>query len=118
MVLGNKVIQKFIRKGNKLAAIKWAIKLEKKRAIEIMALLEGVPVSEFHCNVFTLPKMILDVVNDKELSDFFNSQRETILEESSTSATASSEEEVLEGSSDTSEQELKQSNENGSSEDM
>ena len=117
MVLGNPVIQKCIRKGNKLSAIKWAIKLEKKRVIQIMALLEGVPVSEFHCNLLTLPKMVLDVINDEGLSDFFSSQGEKILETSSSSATVSSEEEESKDSSSTSEPDTSENSESGNTED-
>ena len=118
MILGNPAVNSCIRKGQKLKAIKWAIKLEKKRVIEILALLEGVPEKDFHCNLVTLPKMLLEILNDELLSDFFKSQGQKISEVSSSSAMENSEEEESEDSSDTSEQELNENNESGNTESM
>lgn len=63
-----------IRKETKLKAIKYAIKNHKKEVVEIMAILNGVPVEEFHYNLFTLPMMVLEVFNDRDLTDFLLQQ--------------------------------------------
>lgn len=59
---------------NKIAVVKIAIKNHKKEVMEILATLEGIPVEEYHCNIFTLPVKCLEILNDKELVDFFNMQ--------------------------------------------
>lgn len=56
---------------NKLKAAKVVIKNHKKEIVEILARLDGVPVKEYHCNVFTLPIVVLQILQDKELVDFF-----------------------------------------------
>lgn len=68
---------------NKMGAIKYAIKQHKKSVIEVLAILEGVPVNEYHCNVFTLPVKLLEILNDPELMDFFKLQVQGMTEEES-----------------------------------
>ena len=57
-----------------MKAVKIAIKYHKKSVIAILAAMDGVDVSKYHCNVLTLPMKLLDILNDKELMDFFSSQ--------------------------------------------
>lgn len=78
-------------KANKIEAIKIAITDNREDIVKIMAILEGVPVEDFHYNLFTLPKMALDLFNDKALIDFFHYQAETDSEILSGSATEISE---------------------------
>lgn len=59
---------------SRVKAVSIAIKKHKKSVIEILARLEGVPVNEYKCNIFTLPTTILSILNDKELLNFFKSQ--------------------------------------------
>lgn len=51
---------------------KTIIKNHKKAIIEILARLDNVPVEEFHCNFFTLPKKVLEIISDADLVDFFS----------------------------------------------
>ena len=74
---------------NRLEAAKIALKNHKKEIVTILALLDGTPVEEFHYNMITLPKMAIDLFNDKELIDFFHYQGETDSEQPSGSATES-----------------------------
>ena len=61
--------------ANKLVpAIKEMIKAHKTEVMQILAAMEGVPFEEFHCNVFTLPMRVLELLNDKALLSFFTSQ--------------------------------------------
>lgn len=53
--------------------VKHVIKNHKESIIEILAILDGVPVEEYTCNIFTLPKKVIELFNDKELIDFFSS---------------------------------------------
>lgn len=73
-VFSDKELVTLIRTDTKMKAIQYAIKHHKREIVEIMAILNGVPVENFHYNVFTLPKMIVEVLNDKDLVDFFHSQ--------------------------------------------
>jgi hypothetical protein len=60
-------------KKNRLQAVKIAIKENREDIVKIMAILNEKPVEEFHYNLLTLPKMMLEIFNDKELIDFFSS---------------------------------------------
>ena len=50
------------------------VKKHKKEVIEIMARMDGIEPSKAHYNPVTLIKNLLDIINDKELIDFFQSQ--------------------------------------------
>ena len=64
-------------KENRFKAIKMAIKNHKKAVIQIMASIDGVPVDEYKCNVFTLPVKILEILNDPVFVQLFTSQGQT-----------------------------------------
>jgi len=85
IIIDKEVVKKF--RKNKLAGIAHAIKHHKKAVFRTLAALEGVNVEDYHCNIVTLPKAILEIINDKELIDFFASQSQEADEESSGSAT-------------------------------
>ena len=84
-------------KPNRVEAIKIAITDNRSDVVKIMAILNETPVEEFHYNLLTLPQMMVEMFNDKELMDFFGFQSEKDSETSSGSATESTE-----GSQDTS----------------
>lgn len=50
------------------------LKNHKKSIIAILARLDNTPVKEYKCDIFTLPIKILELLNDKDLIDFFSSQ--------------------------------------------
>ena len=79
-------------KDSKAKAITYALKEHKRSVLEIMAALEGVPVEKYECNVLSLPAKILEILNDKELMDFFSSQLPKEALTSFGSATESTEE--------------------------
>ena len=64
-------------KKNRFKAIGLAIKNHKKAVMQIMATIDGVPVEEYKCNVFTLPATILELLNDSELIRLFTYQGQT-----------------------------------------
>ena len=84
---------------NRISAIQHVIKEHKKGVLSILATLEGVPVEEYECTIFTLPITLINMMNDPDLLDFFKSQGLKIEEESSGSAMENTEEEQLEDSS-------------------
>lgn len=74
-ILVDKDVRKIITGGGApIKAVKIICKKYAHEIIEVMAGIEGVSPDEFECNVFTLPVMLLEVLNDEELKDFFTSQ--------------------------------------------
>lgn len=87
VIFGDPEVAKWYRAGVKIKAVQEAIKSHPKDVIKMLAILEGVPEEEYHCNLLTLPKILLNLMNDPELNDFFQEQsEETISEESFGSA--------------------------------
>lgn len=78
-------------KPDRMKAVKIAITKHREDTVKIMAVLEGVPVEEFHYNLLTLPQMVLTVFNDKELIDFFSPQAESDSKKPSGSAMVNTE---------------------------
>ena len=59
-----------------LKFVKFAVKQHRDEVMEILAILSGESVEEFsrHVNLLTVPKLLLDLVSDKELMELFTSQ--------------------------------------------
>lgn len=79
-------------KKNRFRAIGMAIKNHKKAVMQIMATIDGVPVEEYKCNVFTLPVKILELLNDPDIVQLFTYQGQTGGANSSGSASENTEE--------------------------
>lgn len=79
-------------KPNKLEAVKIAITENRKDVVKIMAVLNETPVEEFHYTLLTLPTMVLQLFNDKDLIDFFQYRGEMDLATHSGSAMETTEE--------------------------
>ena len=79
-------------KENRFKAIGLAIRNHKKAVMQIMATMDGVPVDEYKCNVFTLPAKILELLNDPDLIQLFTYQGQTGDANSSGSASENIEE--------------------------
>ncbi len=92
-LFSDKALWDAIQKDSRIKAVSMAIKNHKESVVQIMATLNGVPVEKFHYNVITLPKMVLEVLNDKELLGFFKSQGENAVETLSGSVTENTEDE-------------------------
>lgn len=84
----------FSKGGQRIRIISRALKAHKKEIFEILAALERVHVEEYHCNMATLPAQILNILNDKDLMEYFLSLAETEDQTSSGSATENTEEDV------------------------
>lgn len=78
----------------RIKIVKPMIKNHKKAVIEILAVLEGEEPGSYaeKVNLFTLPKMLLEMLNDPELMSLFISQGQTREKTSSGSAMGSIEE--------------------------
>ena len=90
-IMSDKEIGEVFKK-NRFKAIGLAIKNHKKALMQIMATMDGVPVDEYKCNVFTLPVKILELLNDSELIRLFTYQGQTGDANSSGSASENIEE--------------------------
>lgn len=95
-IMQDEKVQKFFDKnsGEKMTVadvVTLVIKAHKKAVMQIMAALEGVPSEEYHCNIFTLPAQLMQVVNDPDLRAFFALQGQTDSASTSGSATGLSE---------------------------
>ena len=90
-IMSDKEIGEVFKK-NRFKAIGLAIKNHKKAVIQIMATMDGVPVDEYKCNVFTLPVKILELLNDPDLVQLFTYQGQTGDANSSGSASENTEE--------------------------
>ena len=86
-IIADKEVLSAFKKKSKIAGVSAAIKAHKHDVFQMLAILDGTPVEEYHCNVFDLPIKALEILNDKELNDFFKSQSQLMDEESSGSAT-------------------------------
>lgn len=81
-----------MEKGDKMAAVKIAIKNHKKSVLLILAILDGEPVEKYKVNLLQLPGKLLELFNDPDMMDFFKSQGLKISDASSGSATVNTEE--------------------------
>ena len=90
-IMSDKEIGEVFKK-NRFKAIGLAIKNHKKAVMQILATMDGVPVEEYKCNVFTLPVKILELLNDPALVHLFTFQGQTGDANSSGSASENTEE--------------------------
>ena len=55
-------------------AVSAAIKNHKQAVIQILATLDDVPVEQYECNIMSLPKKMLDILNDPAIFELFTLQ--------------------------------------------
>ena len=87
-------VQKVFEKGSKLPiseGVKLIIKGHASAVMQILAALDGVPFEEYHCNILSLPRKVMEIVNDKELVTFFHEQGQMASENTFGSAMESTE---------------------------
>ena len=65
---------------NKIKLARLVIKKHKKAVMEILAAMEGVPVQDYHCNIFTLPARVIEILNDEELLTGFTLQAQEMMQ--------------------------------------
>ncbi len=72
----NKIAKIFSgQKFNTMETIKVLLKDHKKSVVEVMAALNNVPCEEYKFNIISGTKQLFELLNDKELLDFFQSQK-------------------------------------------
>lgn len=77
-ILADETVRKTFETENRMKLASVAIKNHKESVMQILARLEGVPREEYHCTIFTLPAVVLEVLNDGELLGFFTAQARTM----------------------------------------
>jgi hypothetical protein len=82
----------YIRSGNRVEAVKRAIKGHKKAVIRIMALLEGEDPETYAPSLLRLPAMLIETLNDPELIALFPSEQTVTASGSATENTEGREE--------------------------
>lgn len=86
-LISHKEVKEAIQsKQSKLAIAKVMLSSGKNEVLQILAALNGVPISEFTCNPITIFKDLLTLLNDPELSevtDFFTSAQTPTIKDAS-----------------------------------
>jgi len=82
----DKILVGLIRARNKIEAVKLGLRRHQKSILAILAILNQQDIATYNPSLAEIPKMLLDLLNDKELLDLFSSQAETMEETSSSSA--------------------------------
>lgn len=92
-IFADKEIAILMREGKRLKAISVAIKNHLEAVMEFLSVYYHKPVNELEleCNVFTLPTVILEILNDKPLLDFFSNALRRTTEVSGGNATENTE---------------------------
>ena len=76
-IFADKELTDLIRQKKSGKAVSVAIKNHKKEVMELLAAMDGVPIEEYHCNIFSLPLKLMEILSDKELIAFFSKTQET-----------------------------------------
>jgi len=91
-IMADKNVVDAARRGDKLTAIKIAVKAHKKAVIRILAILDGEDPETYSVSILTLPVKLLEILNDEETINLFRSQGQMKPSASSGSATENTEE--------------------------
>lgn len=76
---------------NNLEIVMYLLKHHKKEILAVLARIDGVAVEDYKCNVFTLTKSVLEIINDESVAELFRSQGQKMVDSSFGSATENTE---------------------------
>lgn len=76
-IAGDNEVVSAARSDNKILMVKLMLKKHARAIFEIMAIIDGVPVDEYECNMLTLPAKLIEVFNRPEFSVLFPLQGQT-----------------------------------------
>lgn len=77
-IMADAEIKDAYRAEGPVKAVSKAIKKHKKEVVEILALMDGVPVEEYEVSVMTLPVKVLKILNDSAVQSAFSGQGQKI----------------------------------------
>jgi hypothetical protein len=83
----DKILVGLIRAKNYAEAVKLGLKKHKRALLTVLAILNQQDVETYEPTLAEIPKMLLDLFNDKELVDLFSSQANTTEKTSYSSVT-------------------------------
>ena len=96
-IIGDREVSNLVAKdANKISIVKYILKEHKRSIIEILAAIDRKSYEEYaeSMNLLTLPVKVIELINDKELADFFQQQSQMINNENSGFATENTEAKV------------------------
>ncbi len=89
----DEVLQKKVEaEEHQLKIVAYLLRSHKHEVIEIMARIDGVDPAEYKVSALTLPLKVIELLNDKEVAELFQSQGQSLTGAPFGSATETSEE--------------------------
>lgn len=73
-ILADPEVKNLYKTAPKIKLVQHIVKNHKENILVILARLDNVPREEYKCNILTLPMKLIEILNDKDLVDFFSSQ--------------------------------------------
>ena len=70
-IVSDKEFRQAFGEGNRAKAIANLIRNHKQSIIEMLAVVDGVPVSEYKCNILTLPVRVVELLNNEAIRTLF-----------------------------------------------
>lgn len=86
-IIGDEDVKRAFKAGERMKAVKLAIKGHKSAIIEILARLDGVEPKDYKVGVFTLPAKVIALLNNPEVTGLFTGAEQNEGGASSGSAT-------------------------------
>ena len=86
------VLNSIKEKEPQVIIIKKMLKNHSKDVIEMLAILDDVPVEEYEVNFITLPAKLVELFNDEAINELFTSQSQNLISDGSGSAMANTKE--------------------------
>lgn len=88
-IMNDKGLQEIaLQNGDKMAIAKYVLKNKQQQVVQILARMENKDVKDYSATLTEMFAQLLDVMNDKIMTDFFASQAQKIAGASSVSAMA------------------------------
>ena len=77
-IMSDEIFVADVRAGKKLLAIKRLLKEHKTEVVEVLAVLHGEDPTEYQVNLLTLPLTLLEILNDPDVMELFQSQEQNM----------------------------------------
>jgi hypothetical protein len=90
-IASDKEFEKLYKSKPLVFAVKYVMKNHKSEILEVLALMQGEDVETFRPSFFELPKMIFELLNDKDIQELFQSQQIVTKDDSLSAVTQSGE---------------------------
>ncbi len=73
-IFSDQELKNIYAKGDRVGSIKYALKNHSRSVLTILAIMDGVDVDEYECNMMTLPAKIINLLNDPDIATLFQLQ--------------------------------------------